>query len=52
MVLAINKEPVTCFQDIENACKALEKCGDNDGKLSLTIFRQVSKHQWHMHDLF
>uniref|UniRef100_A0A2C9WK14 PDZ domain-containing protein n=1 Tax=Manihot esculenta TaxID=3983 RepID=A0A2C9WK14_MANES len=40
MVLAINKEPVTCFQDIENACKALEKCGDNDGKLSLTIFRQ------------
>ncbi|KAJ9173004.1 hypothetical protein P3X46_016182 [Hevea brasiliensis] len=40
MVLAVNKEPVTCFQDIENACKALEKHGDNDGKLSLTIFRQ------------
>ncbi|KAL2333242.1 hypothetical protein Fmac_014455 [Flemingia macrophylla] len=40
MVLAINKEPVTCFRDIENACQALDKSNDNDGKLHLTIFRQ------------
>jgi len=41
MVLAINKEPVTCFRDIENACQALDKSDANDGKLHLTIFRQV-----------
>ncbi|CAK7339049.1 unnamed protein product, partial [Dovyalis caffra] len=40
MLLAVNKEPVTCFRDIENACQALEKCGDSDGKLKITIFRQ------------
>ncbi|KAE9598793.1 putative htrA2 peptidase [Lupinus albus] len=42
MVLAINKEPVTCFRDIENACQALDKSydGDNDGKVHMTIFRQ------------
>ncbi|KAB1211283.1 Protease Do-like 7 [Morella rubra] len=40
MVLAINKEPVTCFHDIENACRALDKYDNNDGKLNLTIFRQ------------
>jgi len=41
MVLAINKEPVTCFRDIENACQDLDKSDANDGKLHLTIFRQV-----------
>jgi len=41
MVLAINKEPVTCFHDIENACQALDKSDTNDGKLQMTIFRQV-----------
>ncbi|KAK7321506.1 hypothetical protein VNO77_32228 [Canavalia gladiata] len=40
MVLAINKEPVTCFSDIENACQALDKVYTNDGKLHMTIFRQ------------
>ncbi|OWM64395.1 hypothetical protein CDL15_Pgr020362 [Punica granatum] len=41
MVLAINKEPVTCFRDIENACQALDNNdNDNDGKLNMTIFRQ------------
>ncbi|KAL5574026.1 hypothetical protein UlMin_023623 [Ulmus minor] len=40
MVLAINKEPVTCFRDIEYACQALDKYDDNEGRLSLTIFRQ------------
>ncbi|KAK4426563.1 Protease Do-like 7 [Sesamum alatum] len=40
MVLAINKEPVTCFRDIEDACQALDQCDDGDGKLTLTIFRQ------------
>ncbi|KAM7267633.1 hypothetical protein ACFE04_009799 [Oxalis oulophora] len=41
MVLAINKEPVTCFNDIENACQALDKDVNNDdGKLQITIFRQ------------
>lgn len=42
MILAINKEPVTCFRDIEDACQLLDEYGDNDGKLNLTIFRQVS----------
>ncbi|KAJ0099450.1 hypothetical protein Patl1_21312 [Pistacia atlantica] len=40
MVLAVNKQPVTCFHDIENACQALDKYDENDGKLDLTIFRQ------------
>ncbi|KAL1553278.1 Protease Do-like 7 [Salvia divinorum] len=40
MVLAINKEPVTCFRDIEDACQELDWCSDNDGKLKITIFRQ------------
>ncbi|KAL2928077.1 Protease Do-like 7 [Bienertia sinuspersici] len=40
MVLAINKEPVTCFRDIENACQDLDKYGDSDGSLKMTIFRQ------------
>ncbi|CAJ1865799.1 unnamed protein product [Sphenostylis stenocarpa] len=40
MVLAINKEPVTCFRDIENACQALDKLNSTDGKLHMTIFRQ------------
>lgn len=42
MVLAVNKKPVTSFRDIEDACQILDD-GDNDGKLNLTIFRQVSK---------
>ncbi|TYH44864.1 hypothetical protein ES332_D11G224300v1 [Gossypium tomentosum] len=42
MVLAVNKEPVTCFRDIENACQALDN-GDNSGNLNMTIFRQI-KH--------
>lgn len=43
MVLAINKEPVTCFCDVEYACQALADCNDidNNGELTLTIFRQV-----------
>ncbi|KAL5076869.1 hypothetical protein RYX36_015853 [Vicia faba] len=40
MILAINKEPVTCFLDIENACQALDKSNTNDGLLQMTIFRQ------------
>ncbi|KAG9130911.1 hypothetical protein Leryth_006685 [Lithospermum erythrorhizon] len=40
MLLAINKEPVTCFRDIEDACQALDKSGDIDGKLHVTILRQ------------
>ncbi|KAH7852635.1 hypothetical protein Vadar_027235 [Vaccinium darrowii] len=40
MVLAINKQPITCFRDIEDACQALEKCNQVDGKLNMTIFRQ------------
>ncbi|PPE02068.1 hypothetical protein GOBAR_DD00939 [Gossypium barbadense] len=39
MVLAVNKEPVTCFRDIENACQALDN-GENRGNLNMTIFRQ------------
>ncbi|XP_057971946.1 protease Do-like 7 [Malania oleifera] len=40
MVLAINKDPITCFHDIESACQALDKNDGKDGKLNLTIFRQ------------
>ncbi|XP_057487743.1 protease Do-like 7 isoform X2 [Actinidia eriantha] len=40
MVLAINKKPITCFRDIEDACQALDQCDENDGKLNMTIFRQ------------
>ncbi|XP_050227887.1 protease Do-like 7 [Mercurialis annua] len=40
MVLAVNKEPVSCYLDMENACKLLENCGGNDEKLNMTIFRQ------------
>ncbi|CAL2248401.1 unnamed protein product [Prunus armeniaca] len=40
MVLAINKEPVTCFRDVENVCQALDKNENKDGKLDMTIFRQ------------
>lgn len=41
MILAINKEPITCFVDIEDACHRLDQCDENDGKLNMTIFRQV-----------
>ncbi|XP_043695040.1 protease Do-like 7 isoform X2 [Telopea speciosissima] len=40
MLLAINKEPITCFRDIEYACEELDKYGDNGGILNMTIFRQ------------
>ncbi|GFS36901.1 DegP protease 7 [Actinidia rufa] len=40
MVLAINKKPITCFRDIEDACQALNQCDEKDGKLNMTIFRQ------------
>nr|XP_043632502.1 protease Do-like 7 [Erigeron canadensis] len=40
MVLAINKKPITCFYDIEDACQALDLCDDPEGKLGLTIFRE------------
>lgn len=43
MVLAINKQPVTCFRDIEDACESLDHSRHDDGRLDLTIFRQVSK---------
>ncbi|KAD5960906.1 hypothetical protein E3N88_12378 [Mikania micrantha] len=43
MVLAINKKPVTCFRDVEDACQALDLCDDMEGKLELTVFRQGSE---------
>lgn len=42
MVLAIDREPITCFLDIENACRELDKCEANDGELKMTILRQVN----------
>lgn len=41
MVLAINKEPITHFRDIESACQELDRTSGHDGSLSMTIFRQV-----------
>ncbi|KAI3726424.1 hypothetical protein L1987_66221 [Smallanthus sonchifolius] len=43
MVLAIDKNPVTCFNDLEDACHALDMHDDMDAKLELTIFRQGSE---------
>ncbi|KAK9683122.1 hypothetical protein RND81_10G118300 [Saponaria officinalis] len=40
MLLAINKGPVTCFRDIENACQDLDRDYNTDGMLQMTIFRQ------------
>lgn len=40
MILAVNKEPVTCFRDIENACQDLDKDENTDETLHMTIFRQ------------
>ncbi|KAK1279930.1 Protease Do-like 7 [Acorus gramineus] len=40
MLLAINKVPITCFRDIENACQELDKCQGSDGSLNVTVFRQ------------
>ncbi|XP_071737135.1 protease Do-like 7 [Rutidosis leptorrhynchoides] len=42
MVLAIDKKPVTCFNDIDDACNSLDIMSDDDidDKLALTIFRQ------------
>ncbi|RZC53199.1 hypothetical protein C5167_012061 [Papaver somniferum] len=42
MVLAINKELITCFRDIEKACQGLDVSEEIDGTLSMTIFRKVS----------
>jgi hypothetical protein len=41
MILAINKEPITCFLDIEKACQGLDQSIGSDGVLNMTIFRQV-----------
>ncbi|KAL9827469.1 Protease Do-like 7 [Arabidopsis thaliana] len=40
MVLAVNKMPVTCFNDIEAACQTLDKGSYSDENLNLTILRQ------------
>ncbi|KAG7580499.1 Peptidase S1 PA clan [Arabidopsis suecica] len=40
MVLAVNKMPVTCFNDIEAACQTLDKGSHSDENLNLTILRQ------------
>ncbi|KAG6512378.1 protease Do-like 7 isoform X1 [Zingiber officinale] len=45
MILAINKEPVTCFLDIENACRELDKCDYNAGELKMTILRQGQERE-------
>jgi pro-apoptotic serine protease NMA111 len=41
MILAINKEPITCYLDIEKACQELDKSAGSDGVLNMTVFRQV-----------
>ncbi|KFK37775.1 hypothetical protein AALP_AA3G027900 [Arabis alpina] len=40
MVLAVNKMPVTCFNDIEAVCQELDKGNHSDENLNLTILRQ------------
>ena len=41
MILAIDKKPITCFLDIENACQKLDHSVGSDGMLNMTIFREV-----------
>eukprot|EP00262_Sarcandra_glabra_P008257 TRINITY_DN21587_c0_g2_i1.p1 TRINITY_DN21587_c0_g2~~TRINITY_DN21587_c0_g2_i1.p1 ORF type:complete len:394 (-),score=54.86 TRINITY_DN21587_c0_g2_i1:289-1470(-) len=40
MILAIKKEPITCFRDIENACQEFDKSVGDEQELNMTIFRQ------------
>ncbi|KAL4577571.1 hypothetical protein LXL04_013680 [Taraxacum kok-saghyz] len=41
MLLAVNGKAVTCFRDVEDACRELDlRDGDVDGRLLLTVFRQ------------
>ncbi|XP_026444897.1 protease Do-like 7 isoform X2 [Papaver somniferum] len=40
MVLAINKELITSFRDLEKACQGLDVSKESDGTLSMTIFRK------------
>ncbi|XP_009130363.1 protease Do-like 7 [Brassica rapa] len=40
MVLAVDKMPVTCYNDIEAACLSLDKGTHSDENLNLTILRQ------------
>ncbi|KAL6908133.1 hypothetical protein ACP4OV_002303 [Aristida adscensionis] len=40
MILATNKEPITCFLDIEKACQEFDRSVGTDGALNMTIFRQ------------
>ncbi|KAK9115367.1 hypothetical protein Syun_022164 [Stephania yunnanensis] len=42
MILAIDKEPITCFRDIEKACQEIDKSDSNNGELNMTILRQLS----------
>ena len=42
MVLAVNKMPVTCYNDIEAACRTLDTGSHSDENLNLTILRQVT----------
>ena len=42
MLLAIDGEPITCFKDIENACNNILDTSDMEGKLKMTVFRQVT----------
>ena len=42
MVLAVDKMPVTCYNDIEAACLTLDKGTHSDENLNLTILRQVT----------
>ncbi|KAF9592333.1 hypothetical protein IFM89_014259 [Coptis chinensis] len=45
MILAIKKEPITCFRDIERACQELDVSEESAGELNMTIFRQVAQQQ-------
>ncbi|KAI3868603.1 hypothetical protein MKX03_013113 [Papaver bracteatum] len=40
MILAINKELVTCFRDVEKACQGLDVSEEGHNTLSMTIFRK------------
>ncbi|KAI3863696.1 hypothetical protein MKW98_031288 [Papaver atlanticum] len=40
MILAINKELVTCFRDVEKACQGLDVSEEGHDTLSMTIFRK------------
>lgn len=40
MLLAIDRQPITCFKDVDKACSLVSEHDDVEGGLKITVFRQ------------